>query len=101
MRDIYHYPMTRRELIFRAGAGFGGLALTSLLSGDGLLAATQGGREDDKQGRKNPLAAKPPQFQARTKSVIFLFMYGGPSHVDLLDPKPELIRNHGKPMTGK
>ena len=41
------------------------------------------------------------QFQARAKSVIFLFMYGGPSHVDLLDPKPELIRNHGKPMTGK
>ena len=95
MRDDYHRPMTRRELIFRAGAGFGGLALTGLLSDDGLLAATQERR------RNNPLAAKEPQFPARAKSVIFLFMYGGPSHVDLLDPKPELTRNHGKPMTGK
>src|SRR6266536_2530961 len=90
-------PMTRRELIFRAGTGFSGLALAHLLDRDGLL-----GADPDLAGRRrNPLAVKEPHFRARAKSVIFLFMYGGPSHVDLLDPKPELTRHHGKPMTGK
>src|SRR5690554_6256900 len=86
--------ITRRELIFRAGAGFGGLALASLLDGDGLLAAAPG-------QRRNPLAARAPHYPAKAKAVIFLFMYGGPSHVDIFDPKPELARHHGKPMTGK
>jgi hypothetical protein len=85
-------PMTRRELIFRAGAGFSGLALASLLDRDNLLAA------EAQQKRVNPLAAKPSMFPAKAKSVIFLFMYGGVSHVDTLDPKPELTRFHGKPM---
>jgi Protein of unknown function (DUF1501) len=87
--------MKRRELIFRAGAGFSGLALMSMLDADGLLAA------DQNEKRRNPLAAKPPHYQAKAKSVIFLFMYGGPSHVDLFDPKPELRKHHGKAMTGK
>src|ERR1041384_1465660 len=85
--------MTRRELIFRAGAGFSGLALASLLDQDGLLAATP-----QVQKRPNPLAVKPPHYTAKAKSVIFLFMYGGVSHVDTLDPKPDLTRHHGKPM---
>src|SRR5262245_12684907 len=84
--------MTRRELIFRAGAGFSGLALTALLDRDNLLAA------EPQRRRANPLAAKPPMFPAKARSVIFLFMYGGVSHVDTFDPKPELTRNHGKPM---
>jgi hypothetical protein len=82
--------VTRRELIFRAGAGFAGLALADLLDRDGLLA-----------DGKSPVSARAPHFPARARSVIFLFMYGGPSHVDLFDPKPELARHHGKPMTGK
>lgn len=86
--------LSRRELIFRAGAGFGGLALAALLDRDGLLA-------DAPQKRPNPLASRPSHFPAKAKSVIFLFMYGGPSQVDLFDPKPELARCHGKPMTGK
>lgn len=86
--------LSRRELIFRAGAGFGGLALSALLDRDGLLA-------DVPVQRRNPLAARPSHFPAKAKSVIFLFMYGGPSQVDLFDPKPELARCHGKPMTGK
>ena len=88
---------TRRELLFRAGAGFAGLALTHLLDRDGLLKAEPG----DGQKRANPLAAKQPHFTPKATSVIFLFMYGGPSHIDLFDPKPELTRNHGKPMSGK
>src|SRR6266545_3882106 len=62
--------MTRRELIFHAGAGFSGLALTALLDRDDLLAA------ELQRKRANPLAAKPPMFPAKAKSVIFLFMYG-------------------------
>lgn len=84
--------MSRRELIFRAGAGFSGLALTSMLDRDGLLAA-----EPD-QKRVNPLAPRPPHFAAKAKSVIFIFCYGGVSHVDTFDPKPELMRRHGQPM---
>ena len=84
--------MTRRELIFHAGAGFSGLALTALLDRDNLLAA------EPQRKRANPLAAKAPMFPAKAKSVIFLFMYGGVSHVDTLDPKPDLTRHHGKPM---
>jgi hypothetical protein len=84
--------MTRRELIFHAGAGFSGLALTALLDRDNLLAA------EPQRKRANPLEAKPPMFPAKAKSVIFLFMYGGVSHVDTFDPKPDLTRHHGKPM---
>jgi hypothetical protein len=85
--------LSRRELIFRAGTGFSGLALASLLDKDGLLAAEPG-----QQKRVNPLSAKPSHFPTKAKSVIFLFMYGGVSHVDTFDPKPELTKNHGKPM---
>ena len=48
--------------------------------------------------RNNPLAVKAPHHEAKAKAVIFLFMVGGPSHMDLFDPKPELTRNHGKPL---
>ena len=72
-----------------SGGGFGALALNSLLHADGALAATPSA---------NPLAARAPHFAPRAKAVIFLFMYGGPSHVDLFDPKPELEKWHGKPI---
>ena len=88
--------LSRRDLLFRAGSGFAGLALTHLLDRDGALAA---GPDADK--KRNPLAVRASHFEARAKSVIFLFMYGGPSQVDIFDPKPELARHHGKPMTGK
>ncbi|HMY76401.1 MAG TPA: DUF1501 domain-containing protein, partial [Blastocatellia bacterium] len=95
MNNKKRLPMTRRELIFNAGAGFSGLALTSLLDRDGLLAATP---ESSDTKDVNPLAPKPAHFNAKAKSVIFLFMYGGPSQVDLFDPKPLLTKNHGKPL---
>jgi hypothetical protein len=87
-----HQKLSRRELIFRAGAGFSGLALASLLDKDGLLAA------EPQQKRVNPLTAKPSHFPTKAKAVIFLFMYGGVSQVDTFDPKPDLTKNHGKPM---
>lgn len=80
-------PLTRRDLLRSASAGFGGLALAGLF---GELA--QAGPA------ANPLAAKPPQFPARAKRVIFLFMHGGPSQVDTFDYKPLLERDHGKPL---
>ncbi len=85
--------LSRRELIFKAGAGFSGLALSSMLAEDNLLAATPAGDKDT-----SPLAVKAPHFAAKAKSVIFLFMYGGPSQVDLFDPKPMLTKMHGKPL---
>ena len=49
----------------------------------------------------DPLAPKPPHFPAKAKRVIFLFMHGGPSHLDTFDPKPRLTRDHGKPLPFK
>ncbi|MCS6849823.1 MAG: DUF1501 domain-containing protein [Gemmataceae bacterium] len=79
-------PASRREFLRRAGMGFGSIALTALLADDGLLA--------DESGQ--PLAPKKPHFEPRAKRVIFLFMSGGPSHLELFDPKPELQRLHGQ-----
>jgi hypothetical protein len=73
-------------MLQQAGAGFGGLALQSILADDGLLAAEHSG---------NPLAARSPLFAPRARAAIFLFMYGGPSHVDLFDEEPALAKWHG------
>src|SRR5690349_13951930 len=85
---------TRREFLWEAGAGFTGLALTGLLTADKFF-----GREVNAATPAahfaNPLQAKAPHFAPKAKSVIFLFMYGGPSHVDTFDHKPELYRLDG------
>jgi uncharacterized protein (DUF1501 family) len=73
-----------------AGFGFGTWALLDLLTRDGLLAANRASND--------PLASKPPHFPARAKHVIFLFMQGGPSHIDTFDPKPLLNKLHGQPL---
>src|SRR2546427_8112858 len=82
---VPHYePLyTWRDFRSRRGAGFGALALTYLLERDRLLAAPV-------EASTNPLAAKPSHFAAKAKSVIFLFMEGGPSHLDTFDYKPKL-----------
>ncbi len=82
------YPHSRREFLFRAGAGFGAIAL-SALTGENLIGS---------DGVLNPVAAKIPQRLGRAKSVIFLFMEGGPSHLDLFDPKPLLNKIAGQPL---
>ena len=78
----HEFVTTRRDFLTRAGGGFGALALSHLLQGSSLAAALA--------ADKNPLASKAPHFQPRAKSVIFLFMEGGPSHMDSFDPKPKL-----------
>jgi hypothetical protein len=78
---------SRREFLTKAGSGLGGLALASMLAKDGYAATI-----------KDPLAPKQPHHKPTAKAVIWLFMEGGPSHVDLFDPKPELERLAGQPM---
>ena len=78
---------SRREMLANSGAGFGAIALAGLLSQNRPLAASPVETSDS----LNPLAPKQPHFPATAKNVIFLFMEGGPSHLDLFDPKP-LIR---------
>src|SRR5207237_5580798 len=78
------------------GGGFGMLALAGLLDDQRLLAAEFLLRGASSPA--NPLAPRPPHFVPRARSVIFLFMSGGPSHVDLFDPKPDLIRLAGQPI---
>src|SRR5215207_3813417 len=85
-------PHDRRSFLRTAGCGFGALALSAMLAEDGLLAA------DDHKPAVDPLAPKKPPFEPTAKRVIFLFMSGGPSHMDTFDPKPELARLHGQPL---
>ncbi len=91
---------TRREFLWQTGAGFGAVALSDLLSRDGFL-STQTMAADGVTPYRNPLAAKPPHFAPKAKSVIFLFMYGGPSHIDTFDYKPNMIGMDGKTITVK
>src|SRR5688572_18839034 len=79
--------MTRRDALKTMGNGFGMMALSRALT-ESCSAA-------------GPLGPKAPHFRPRAKHVIFLFLNGGPSHVDTFDPKPALDRHDGKPMPGK
>src|SRR4051812_10998485 len=88
---------TRREFLWETGCGFGAAALTSLLSADGFfLKSAQAAAQF-----ANPLAPKPPSLTAKAKSVIFLFMYGGPSHIDTFDYKPTMVGMDGKTVEVK
>ncbi len=78
---------TRREFIWQSGAGFGAVALSSMLADEGFFGSSASA-SDVKTEHRNPLAAKPPMFAPKAKSVIFLFMYGGPSHIDTFDYNP-------------
>ena len=79
-----------------------GVALAALLNQDGLLGApTNSTACDSKPLGFNPYAARQPHFKARAKSVISLFMSGGPSQMDTFDPKPALEKYAGQPLTGK
>ena len=85
--------IARRKFLQSGAAGLGGLALTSLLARE--LFAKQEARPTPAQ---NPLAARAPHFAPKAKSVIWLFMNGGPSQLDLFDPKPALKELDGKPV---
>jgi hypothetical protein len=86
------YP-SRRDFLRRTGGSFGMLALAGLLERQGLLAADAG-------RSLHPLAPRPAHFAAKARSVIWLFMNGGPSHVDTWDYKPELEKCDGQELKG-
>lgn len=81
---------TRRDFLLRGGAGFGALALAHLLGGQAPAAP--------RPPIASPLLPKSPHFRPRAKSIIFLFMEGGPSHLDTFDPKPLLNKLAGQPL---
>lgn len=81
---------TRRAMLKNSACGFGHVALAALLGGRAIA---------DASAVNDPFAAKRPHLPARAKRVIFLFMWGGPSHVDLFDPKPRLNIDAGKPLS--
>src|SRR5260370_41420339 len=83
-------PVSRRDFLTRAGGGMGMLALLSLM-------------DETARGADSPLSPtlpKAPHFKPTAKSVIWCFLDGGPSHIDLSDPKPDLQKLHGKPLPG-
>ena len=84
-----HEGMSRRDMLLRGGAGFGGIVLSYLLRNDPLLAA--GGDEF--------VFSQQPHFKPSAKSVIFLFMEGGPSHLDTFDPKPKAPAEYRGPFS--
>ena len=86
--------LDRRSFLQGTGSGFGMLALAGLLDGQGGLSSAQA------EVSINPLAVRPPHFAAKAKSVIWLFMNGGPSQVDTWDYKPELAKRDGKELPG-
>lgn len=97
--DASNMPMnsfcgrTRREFFWQAGGGFAGVALAGLLDGTFLSQQTKAA---DESPLANPLAPKEAHFDGPAKSVIFLFMYGGPSHIDTYDYKPNMYGMDGQ-----
>jgi hypothetical protein len=91
------FPRSRREFLGRTGMGFGSLALAGLLDQQGLAAPPAALGEINSA---HPLAPRRPHFGAKAKSVIWLFLNGGPSHVDTWDYKPELQKRDGQKLAG-
>ncbi|HEV8290848.1 MAG TPA: DUF1501 domain-containing protein, partial [Tepidisphaeraceae bacterium] len=87
-----HILRTRREFLTTTASGLGMIALGSLLTQDNILTA------NTVAPSSNPLAPRRPHFPAKAKSCIFIFMEGGPSQMDLFDPKPKLNELHGQPL---
>ncbi len=91
LRSEYAKLITRRWFFRQCGVGLGSIALASLLDGSKALAA-------GKPKVSNPLAPRQPQFKPKAKRVIYLFMGGGPSQLDLFDYKPAMTKYDGKPV---
>ncbi|MCS7046503.1 MAG: DUF1501 domain-containing protein [Gemmataceae bacterium] len=87
--DQLKLALTRRHFLRDCTVGLGAMALTSLLERDGLAGGSVA-------PSVNPLRPRPGHFPAKAKAVIFLFQCGGPSHLELFDPKPTLNRLHGE-----
>src|SRR6185295_12882339 len=87
----YEKFTNRRDFLRKAGAGFGLLALADLLQDDDLFAA-----DIEPAHGVDPMAPRQSHYPAKAKSIIWLFMEGAPSSVDLFDPKPELTKRDGQ-----
>jgi uncharacterized protein (DUF1501 family) len=87
-------PTSRRAFLRNAGGGLGLPALAFMLAEDGLLRSASAATADT----LDPLAPRKPHHAPKAKSVVFLFMSGGPSHLETFDPKPDLQRLHGQPL---
>jgi uncharacterized protein (DUF1501 family) len=83
---------TRRDFLTSSSSGLGTLALASLLQEDGLFAESK----PQSPGIVNPLAPRDSHFPGKAKSCIFIFLAGGPSHLDMYDPKPRLVELNGQ-----
>src|SRR5262245_18566420 len=90
MVPIFH--LSRHDMLATAGTGFGLRALADLVAAEEKKATAGSDRA------VNHYAVRTPHFPPRAKRVIFLYMPGGPSHVDLFDPKPRLAADNGKPL---
>jgi hypothetical protein len=90
-------PISRRELLRHGGMGFGSLALAGILGREGMAAPPAAVGDIS---APHPLAKRKPHFDAKAKSVIWLFLNGGPSHVDTWDYKPELQKRDGQLLAG-
>jgi hypothetical protein len=97
-----HPLLNRRRFLSESGLGLGAIALTHLLSRQGLLGATVStkGSLHPIIDPAHPFAARPPHFPARAKNILVIFCSGACSQLDTFDYKPELIRHHGKPLPG-
>lgn len=85
----------RREFLWQTGAGFGAVALSTLLADDFFATRLHGATA------ASSATGKQPHFAPQAKSVIFLFMYGGPSHIDTFDYKPGMVGMDGKTVEVK
>ena len=84
--------ITRRHFFSKCAMGLGGIALSALMSENRIFAA------DQKIKLVNPLEPKAPPYKAKAKNVIYLFMAGGPSQLELFDYKPDLVKYNGQPI---
>src|SRR6266436_6578507 len=91
LRSEYARLITRRWFFRQCGVGLGSIALASLLQDDKALGATS-------PTGSNSLAPKLPRFKPKAKRVIYLFMGGAPSQLELFDNRPHLARWDGKPL---
>ena len=96
---FWNRRLTRREMLKASSVGFGSLALASLCAEEKQTSAARfAGLSSGDVASGNPSGPRASQFPPRAKRVIFLFMHGGPSQVDIFDYKPLLQRDHGKPL---
>ncbi len=94
-RRLFPCGLSRREFVWDMGAGFAGLALSSLLAQDGFFARHANAATN---APKSPLSPAESHYPAKAKSIIFLMMNGGPSHVDTFDYKPSLAKYAGQTL---